>query len=266
MVSWWREQLGVPVLRISPRLKSEGFSKATNQVRLRNVSDQDTPNSLSARLFSRHLQQSINEAPIPPILITMNIGDVNGEHLFLLFMAGAALGLLVGVLHRNPRLNRALRVGVGTIGRTRAKAMRSPPIAVVHNVYPVPSIDWVESIPNMATKGDPRAIEAAGQFHDRLACRYGDEIVTVFLFGSRVRGKYLTASDVDLAVLFSPRVRIGLGTYWMMWRIAFKVLLDIGLYLQPRPLQLNSPINSCLVPTISREGMCVSAHRRFKES
>ena len=94
---------------------------------------------------------------------------------------------------------------------------------------------------------------------EALAARLAEHpaVERIWLYGSRARGEHLGASDVDIAVVFSPAARVGLWAHWTLWRSAFDVLLEVGLYLQPRALQLGNPMNACYVPPVDQEGMRV---------
>ena len=82
-----------------------------------------------------------------------------------------------------------------------------------------------------------------------------------FLFGSRARGDYRPESDADIAVLLDgPHGRF-LDTTLELADIAYDVLLETGIHIQPLPLwqeewdQPQTFSNPSLVEAIRREGI-----------
>jgi uncharacterized protein len=106
---------------------------------------------------------------------------------------------------------------------------------------------------------EPAVVGAVQEFARRLTDRY--PVQRVILFGSRARGTERTDSDADVAVLLrGARCRF-LDTKLEMVDIAYDVLLDTGIYIQPLPIWENEwerpeiHSNPRLLQNIEREGI-----------
>lgn len=87
------------------------------------------------------------------------------------------------------------------------------------------------------------------------------DVTGAILFGSRARQSHRPDSDVDIAVLLSGSRGSFVEIKLALADIAYDVLLDTGVYIQPLPIWENewehperSP-NQALLETIGREGV-----------
>lgn len=110
-----------------------------------------------------------------------------------------------------------------------------------------------------ATILEPTVTSAIREFGRRLADRY--PVQRVILFGSRARGTQRTDSDADVAVLLRGVRGRFLDTKLEMVDIAYDVLLETGIYIQPLPIWENewenpeTHSNPRLLQNIEREGI-----------
>ncbi len=106
---------------------------------------------------------------------------------------------------------------------------------------------------------DPETARAASMFVERVSTQY--PINGAILFGSRARGGYRPDSDADIAVLLRGHRGKFVDTKLAMADIAYDVLLDTGIHIQPLPIweddwehpELYS--NPGLLQNISRDGI-----------
>ena len=100
---------------------------------------------------------------------------------------------------------------------------------------------------------------AARLFSERIASRYPMDAVIVF--GSRARRTHRGDSDADVAVLLRGRSGRFLQTKLAMADVAFDVLLETGVRIQPLPVwedEWNHPerySNPALLANIARDGI-----------
>jgi predicted nucleotidyltransferase len=107
-------------------------------------------------------------------------------------------------------------------------------------------------------KADSEIISASREFVRQVATRYS--VKAAILFGSRARGTHRADSDVDIAVVLrGPRGKL-MDTSIEMADIAFDVLLETTIYIQPLPIwedEWEHPetySNPRLLENIRREG------------
>jgi predicted nucleotidyltransferase len=106
---------------------------------------------------------------------------------------------------------------------------------------------------------DPDTERAVRAFLEKAAGRY--DVTGAILFGSRTRGDNRTDSDVDVAVLLRGRAGNFLDTKLALADLAFDVLLDTGVYVQPLPIweeewaHPETHSNPRLLRNIDREGV-----------
>jgi len=106
---------------------------------------------------------------------------------------------------------------------------------------------------------DPDTEHAARSFLRLLSSRY--QVAGAILFGSRARGSYRPDSDADIAVLLRGHPGKFLATKLAMADIAYDVLLDTGIRIQPLPIwqdEWEHPeaySNPRLLHNIEREGV-----------
>jgi predicted nucleotidyltransferase len=114
----------------------------------------------------------------------------------------------------------------------------------------------------MTTSGttlEPAVSRAVREFARRVAGCY--PVQQVILFGSRARGTQRTDSDADVAVLLRGVRGHFLDTKLEMIDIAYDVLLDTEIYIQPLPIWENewahpeTHSNPRLLQNIEREGI-----------
>jgi predicted nucleotidyltransferase len=106
---------------------------------------------------------------------------------------------------------------------------------------------------------DAGTARAASVFVKRVAAQY--PVSGVILFGSRARGSHRPDSDADIAVLLRGRRGKFVDTKLAMADIAYEVLLETGVHIQPLPIwedeweHPESYSNSRLLQHIHREGI-----------
>jgi uncharacterized protein len=106
---------------------------------------------------------------------------------------------------------------------------------------------------------DPRLAQAVRDFAHRVSARY--PVRSVLLFGSRARGTGRPDSDADIAVLLRGTRSHFLDTKLEMVDIAYDVLLETGVHIQPLPIwedewdQPQKHSNPRLLQNIEREGI-----------
>jgi predicted nucleotidyltransferase len=112
--------------------------------------------------------------------------------------------------------------------------------------------------PTLDADAEP-ALLAARDFVARASTRR--PVKAAILFGSRARGTHRSDSDVDIAVLLrGPRGKV-IDTSLDLADIAFDVLLDTGIYIQPIPIweseweHPETHPNPRLLENIRREGL-----------
>lgn len=108
-------------------------------------------------------------------------------------------------------------------------------------------------------KPDSKTLRAAREFVGQVSTRYS--VRAAILFGSRARGTHRSDSDVDVAVLLrGPRGKL-MNTSIDLADIAFEVLIDTGVYIQPLPIwedeweHPDTYSNPRLLENIRREGL-----------
>ena len=105
--------------------------------------------------------------------------------------------------------------------------------------------EWVYAVSNQAvipsvrTSPTPTQLDAATEhaaraFLEKLAGRYA--VTAGIVFGSRARRNHRPASDAEVAVLLRGRPERFTPTMPAMADIAYDVLLDTGIHLQPLPI------------------------------
>ncbi|MHB0981625.1 MAG: nucleotidyltransferase domain-containing protein [Thermoleophilia bacterium] len=100
---------------------------------------------------------------------------------------------------------------------------------------------------------------AARAFIARVAGRH--DLAGAILFGSRARGDHRPESDVDIAVLLRGRRGNFLDTKLALADIAYEVLLETGILIQPLPIweeEWEHPerhANAALLRNINRDGV-----------
>jgi predicted nucleotidyltransferase len=114
----------------------------------------------------------------------------------------------------------------------------------------------------MSARAEPEFMCAAREFVHRVSERYS--VKAALLYGSRARGTHRAYSDVDIAVLLrGPRGKL-MDTSLDMADIAFDVLLETNVYIQPLPIwegeweHPETHSNPRLVGNIQREGVPIA--------
>lgn len=106
---------------------------------------------------------------------------------------------------------------------------------------------------------DADILTAAREFVRRASARYS--VRSAILFGSRARGTHRPDSDVDIAIVLQGQRGKLMETSLEMADIAFEMLLETNVYIQPLPLweeEWDHPerhSNPRLVENIRREGV-----------
>ena len=81
---------------------------------------------------------------------------------------------------------------------------------------------------------DPVTDKAAHVFVERLAGRF--DVASAILFGSRARHQHRSDSDADVAVILHGAKGPFLDTKLAMADVAYDVLLETGVLIQPLPI------------------------------
>jgi predicted nucleotidyltransferase len=106
---------------------------------------------------------------------------------------------------------------------------------------------------------EPRVQEAVRLFLQRVSGAH--RVEGAILFGSRVRRDHRSDSDADVAVLFHGRQGPFLDTKLALADIAYDVLLETGILIQPLPVwedeweHPDHAANPRLIRNIAREGI-----------
>jgi len=106
---------------------------------------------------------------------------------------------------------------------------------------------------------DAETLNAAHAFLEMVAARY--DMAGAFLFGSRARKSHRPDSDADVAVLLHGQPGKFVATKLAMADLAYDVLLDTGIRIQPLPIwedEWEHPeaySNPRLLQNIGREGI-----------
>jgi predicted nucleotidyltransferase len=115
------------------------------------------------------------------------------------------------------------------------------------------------------TMDDPTGQERVAErsvalaFLQKLRCAY--DVAELIMFGSRARGDHRPDSDLDLAVVLKGQRGDFIETKLNMAGIAFDVLMETGMLVQPLPLwdgDLAHPerfTNPTLIRNISSDGV-----------
>jgi len=100
---------------------------------------------------------------------------------------------------------------------------------------------------------------AANAFKAKLALHF--DVSQTLLFGSMARHTEHAESDADVAVVLKGEAGKFIDTKFAMDDLAYEVLLDTGVRIQPLPIWLNEWVNpnsypnSILLFNIQREGL-----------
>lgn len=106
---------------------------------------------------------------------------------------------------------------------------------------------------------DSETLHAAHAFVKMVSARY--DMAGAFLFGSRARRSHRPDSDADVAVLLHGQPGKFVATKLAMADLAYDVLLDTGIRIQPLPIweaEWEHPetySNPSLLRNIGREGV-----------
>ena len=106
---------------------------------------------------------------------------------------------------------------------------------------------------------DPKTRQAVDEFLLKVTARY--EVTGAILYGSRARKSHRSDSDADVAVLLRGRKGRFVATKLDMADLAYDVLLETGIRIQPLPLwegEWDEPeaySNPTLLANIAREGI-----------
>ncbi len=121
-------------------------------------------------------------------------------------------------------------------------------------VWPTPDMNTVST-----SRIDSLTAEAIRAFIGKVSTRI--DFACVILFGSRARNTHRADSDADVAVLLSGTPEKFVATKRAMDDLAYDVLLDTGIRIQPLPVwqsEWDHPdeySNPWLLKNIAREGI-----------
>jgi uncharacterized protein len=82
----------------------------------------------------------------------------------------------------------------------------------------------------------PSERKALDDYTAAVRARYGKRLVGLLLFGSRARGDAHPDSDADVAVILEDGDWQSWEEQWTLAGLAYDVLLDHGLFIQPWPI------------------------------
>jgi predicted nucleotidyltransferase len=108
---------------------------------------------------------------------------------------------------------------------------------------------------------DPRTLLLIHALKARLQELYGTRLKRLILFGSRARGDFDDASDLDLAIVLEPPVGRPFVAKCEVIDATYDLFLDSGIFIQPWPVSedwLDEPETSPyphIVRAIVREGI-----------
>jgi len=111
------------------------------------------------------------------------------------------------------------------------------------------------------TPVEAETLGVAREFVRRVSAAHS--VKTAILFGSRARGTHRADSDVDLAVVLRGQRGKLVDTSLEMGDIAFDVLLETNIYIQPLPIwedewdRPETHSNPRLLENIRREGLAL---------
>lgn len=105
-------------------------------------------------------------------------------------------------------------------------------------------------------------LQATRAFAARIASAYQTQ--SIMLFGSRARGTAHAESDADVAVVLKGETGHFVRTKMAMNDIAYDILLDTGIRIQPLPVwesewaHPENYTNPCLLHNIARDGIALA--------
>ena len=108
---------------------------------------------------------------------------------------------------------------------------------------------------------DSATMNALRAFKDKVSVR--SDFAGLIFFGSRARNTHRADSDADVAVLLRGSPGKFIATKLAMDDLAYDVLLDTGIRIQPLPVwesEWNQPenyFNPWLLKNIANEGICL---------
>ena len=108
---------------------------------------------------------------------------------------------------------------------------------------------------------DSATMNALRAFEDKVSVR--SDFAGLILFGSRARNNHRADSDTDVVVLLRGSPGKFIATKLAMDALAYDVLLDTGIRIQPLPVwesEWNQPenySNPWLLKNIANEGICL---------
>jgi predicted nucleotidyltransferase len=107
---------------------------------------------------------------------------------------------------------------------------------------------------------DPDTERAVRAFLVRLPAQFPLE--RAILYGSRARGDYSPDSDADVVLILTERAD-DWHTLWMLGGLAFEVLLETGILIQPVPISSDDWVHPERFPrpgflrNVTREGIAL---------
>jgi predicted nucleotidyltransferase len=162
---------------------------------------------------------------------------------FLIFVALASLilGLLFGFIFGTPDLSHALLVAIKVDARVMMKMAKrwlqaGVDVSLVQRDRDFAHLSKVERL----ELTDPQALKLALILKDRVQQHFGSQLKGVYLFGSRARGDYNPASDVDVLLLVSVERSKLAAIQRVAALCANRLLLEHGLYVQPRIVEVEA--------------------------
>ena len=109
---------------------------------------------------------------------------------------------------------------------------------------------------------DPATESAANAFRKKLGQHF--EVSRALLFGSRARNNYTDESDADIAIVLRGVIGKFIETKFAMDDLAYEVLLDTGIRIQPLPIwqeewdHPESYSNPRLIHNIKKDGILLN--------
>ena len=117
-------------------------------------------------------------------------------------------------------------------------------------------------LPAHISRGEQKALDA---LLDRLIATHGRDIVTIILFGSKVRGDDTPQSDIDILVIVTHEdwgVKHNIRTLGARLSLDYAVLFNLYVLSQTRWTWMQA-INHPLYRQISTDGLALTASPEF---
>jgi len=169
------------------------------------------------------------------------------NHMFHIFfyvpfilMFGILLSLFTGWIFGDSQLQNGLKVVIKAFLRITEKKwwrLVSPSVDILRVQRDQEFINL--PVDQKAGLVDTRAMEMVTELKQRLCSRFGNQVESIYLLGSRARGDYQPESDVDVGIFLGKFFdRTDLLRKEVLYQTS-ELLLKYGLFIQPRIFEQN---------------------------